>query len=567
MKMRNTPFHGASGYTGLKAHKLTFKTAVKKVMRHMPNNQFLVEMENMIRKIVREELERLIQQHHLSSPWSQIDRSCSETPSSRSRFKLRFINSPPPSIFTGAKIEAKNGSPLAIELVDAATNARVVSGPLSSSKVDFVPLNADFTEESWTVDLFKGYILKPREGKRPLLTGDVTLTLKNGVGVVSVAFTDNSIWSRCRMFRLGARLTGGGAVEARSEAFKCKDQRGESYKKHHPPYPGDEVWRLEKIAKDGASALRLAEREIYTVKDFRRFYAKDPNALYNILGVGGGGISKKIWESIVSHAMCCVLDETECYIYDAIAHDVSLVFNSVYEVTKVSIGGVLRNVDQLPSHLLNQLKREAYQNISSFRDGRTFADHPQRSLHYPQNPGFGGACPGFQQQMDFSGPSNSSMPVYFTGSSSTIQPEMLMSCENSTAKTFHIDQKFIPTFRNSFRANEYDMIHDELQSLVSRGYNKNNEDENGFAYHHHHEIPSNWSPGAAVWEQQEYNNLCVSVTGTEEAGMYNVRIANIGGSPRARWCKVKAAFKLRQVWRHTSARKRGKACKKPCLMY
>ncbi|WZZ74696.1 hypothetical protein YC2023_086066 [Brassica napus] len=566
MKMLDRPFHGASGYSGLKAHKLTFKTAVKKVMRHMSNNQIMVHMENMFRKIVREELERLTQQHHLSSSWSQIERPRSETPSSRTQFKLRFINSPPPSIFTGAKIEPKNGFPLAIELVEAATNARVVSGPLSSSRVDFVPLNADFTEESWTVDLFKRYILKPREGKRPLLTGDVTLTLKNGVGVVAIAFTDSSIWSRCRKFRLGARLTGDGAVEARSEAFKCKDQRGESYKKHHPPYPGDEVWRLEKIGKDGASALRLAEREIYTVKDFRRCYAKDPNELYNILAGVGGGISKKIWESIVSHAMCCVLDETECYVYDANGHDVSLVFNSVYEVTKVFIGGVLRNVDQLPSYQLDQLKHEAYQNIDCFRDGRTFADHPQRSLQCPQNPGFG---PGFQQHMDFqecSGPSDSSMHAYFTGSCSTSQPEMLMSLENSPASTFHIDPTFIPTFRNSFRASEHDMIHDELQCVVSRGHIRNNEDEDGFSYHHHHNMPSNLSPGAAVWEQQAYNNLCVSVSGTEEAG-YDVRIANIGGSPRARWCKVKAAFKLRQVWRHTSARKRGKACKKPCLLY
>lgn len=98
--------------------------------------------------------------------------------------------------------------------------------------------------------------------------------------------------------------------------------------------------------------------------------------------------------------MCCVLDETECYIYDATGHDVSLVFNSVYEVTKVFIGGVLRNVDQLPSYQLDQLKQEAYQNIDRFRDGRTFADHPQRSLQCPQNPGFG---PGFQRHMDFKG--------------------------------------------------------------------------------------------------------------------------------------------------------------------
>lgn len=90
-----------------------------------------------------------------------------------------------------------------------------------------MPLNGDFTEESWTVEGFKRNILKQREGKRPLLTGDITVTLKEGVGVIAgdVAFTDNSSWTRSRKFRLGARLTG--AVEARSEAFGCKDQRGE----------------------------------------------------------------------------------------------------------------------------------------------------------------------------------------------------------------------------------------------------------------------------------------------------------------------------------------------------
>lgn len=113
--------------------------------------------------------------------------------------------------------------------MDTATNSRVVSGPLSSSRVEIVPLNADFTEESWTVDVFKGYIEKQREGKRPLLTGDLTVALKDGVGVITgvVTFSDNSSWTRSKKFRLGAKLTGGGAVEARSEAFKVKDQRGE----------------------------------------------------------------------------------------------------------------------------------------------------------------------------------------------------------------------------------------------------------------------------------------------------------------------------------------------------
>uniref|UniRef100_A0A1J3CUQ4 Calmodulin-binding protein 60 G n=1 Tax=Noccaea caerulescens TaxID=107243 RepID=A0A1J3CUQ4_NOCCA len=571
MKMRNSPFHGARGYTGLRASNFTFKKAVKKVMRDRSNNQFMVQMENMVRRIFREEFDRRIQPY-LSSSWAQMEQPRSETPSSRSRFKLRFINSPPPSIFTGAKIETEDESPVAIELIDVTTNARVVSGPLSSSRLEIVPLNGDFTEERWNVDGFKRNILKQREGKRPLLTGDLTVTLKDGVGVIAgdVSFSDNSSWTRSRKFRLGARLTGGGAVEARSEAFGCKDQRGESYKKHHPPYPGDEVWRLEKIAKDGVSATRLGERKIYTVKDFRRGYAIAPNELYSILGVG---TSKRTWEAIVAHAMRCVLDETECYMYNANANGISLLFNSVYEVVKVYFGdGTVGNPDQLPTYQLEQLKLEAYQNLNRFRP---FTDpHPQRSLQCTQDPGFGIACPALQH-IDFqgnSGPSDSSMSVYFTAASSTVHPEMVMSFDNSPAATFHMDEFFLPSLGNSFRVNEHEPVHGESSRTgVTRGYIEKDEDcvhENTLAYQHHHDTRSNWSPGAADWEQQQmYNSFYFSVSGTEEAGTYDVRIGNTVGSPRARWCKVKAAFKLREVWRHTTARKRGKSCKKPCLPY
>ncbi|CAH8360257.1 unnamed protein product [Eruca vesicaria subsp. sativa] len=463
---------------------------------------------------------------------------------------MRFINSPPSTIFTGAKIEAKNRSPITLELVDVATNSRVVSGPFSSSRVEIVPLDADFTEESWSVDVFKGYIVTQRKGKRPLLTGDLTVTLKDGVGVINgvVTFSDNSSWTRSKKFRLGARLTGGGAVEGRSDAFKVKDQRGESYKKHHPPYPGDEVWRLERIAKVGVSTKRLAEHNIITVKDFLRWNTVDSDALYNLLGgehILVGGISKKTFEAIVSHAKQCVLDEAECYIYNATtALGVSLIFNSVYEVIKVCFSdGTFRNPDQLPTYQLYELKREAYQNIIQFR---SFLEHPQRSLQCTQNPGFEIAYPGLQHNN-------------FQASNSTLQPEMLMNFENSSRATtsYHIDGKFLQ--RNSFRASEHDQVHSDC----IKNY------ENTSACHQHHDFPLNWSPGAADWEQQMNNSFCVSVSGTEEAGTYDVHIANINvGSPRARWCKVKAAFKIREVWKLTTARKRsGKACKKPCLPY
>lgn len=40
------------------------------------------------------------------------------------------------------------------------------------------------------------------------------------------------------------------------------------YKKHHPPSLSDEVWRLEKIGKDGAFHKRLSLEKIETVEDF-----------------------------------------------------------------------------------------------------------------------------------------------------------------------------------------------------------------------------------------------------------------------------------------------------------
>jgi hypothetical protein len=40
------------------------------------------------------------------------------------------------------------------------------------------------------------------------------------------------------------------------------------YKKHHPPVLEDEVWRLEKIGKEGAFHKRLNKEKIVTVKDF-----------------------------------------------------------------------------------------------------------------------------------------------------------------------------------------------------------------------------------------------------------------------------------------------------------
>lgn len=54
------------------------------------------------------------------------------------------------------------------------------------------------------------------------------------------------------------------------------------YKKHYPPRLGDEIWRLEKIAKDGAFHKRLSEHGINSVRDLLQSYVKDQLSLRNV---------------------------------------------------------------------------------------------------------------------------------------------------------------------------------------------------------------------------------------------------------------------------------------------
>ena len=54
------------------------------------------------------------------------------------------------------------------------------------------------------------------------------------------------------------------------------------YKKHYPPALNDEVWRLEKIGKDGAFHKRLNKAGVVTVEHFLRFVIRDPQRLRNV---------------------------------------------------------------------------------------------------------------------------------------------------------------------------------------------------------------------------------------------------------------------------------------------
>jgi hypothetical protein len=76
--------------------------------------------------------------------------------------------------------------------------------------------------------------VKERAGKRPLLGGEMNITMRDGIAPIGdIEFTDNSSWIRSRKFRVAVKVSHYGSnqivriQEAMTEAFVVKDHRGE----------------------------------------------------------------------------------------------------------------------------------------------------------------------------------------------------------------------------------------------------------------------------------------------------------------------------------------------------
>ncbi|XP_057537200.1 calmodulin-binding protein 60 C-like [Amaranthus tricolor] len=329
-------------------------------------------LEPILRRVVSEEVERALAKlgparlvgNGRSSP-KRI-----EAPDGRN-LQLHFRTKLSLPLFTGGKVEGEQGAAIHIVLIDANTGELVTTGPESSAKLDIVVLEGDFNDEddaNWTEEDFDSHVVKEREGKRPLLTGDVQVTLKEGVGTLGeLTFTDNSSWIRSRQFRLGLKIAAGYCDnlrirEAKTEAFTVKDHRGELYKKHYPPALNDEVWRLEKIGKDGAFHKRLNKAGVVTVEHFLRFVIRDPQRLRNILG---SGMSNKMWDALVEHAKTCVLGGKLYIYYPDGPQGVGVIFNSIYEFSGLIAGGQYYSTDSLSDTqkvYADTLIKKAYEN-------------------------------------------------------------------------------------------------------------------------------------------------------------------------------------------------------------
>ncbi|XP_073002759.1 calmodulin-binding protein 60 C-like isoform X2 [Typha latifolia] len=288
----------------------SFSLVIKEVMITETARKISSMLEPKLRILVKDELERAFDRYfsQLSHRPTQLRiKEIESTPN----LMLAFVNLPSEVVFTGNRIVDSKNKSLQIQLMynEAGDSSTMYSGP--PSKVEIVVLDGDFDpkdHQNWSSDEFDSKIVKPREGKRPLLVGkSIAVTLNTtSVSVEDIMFTDNSSWIRSGRFCLGARVCEGPRMkEAVTKSFTVKDQRGESYMKHYPPSPSDDVWRLMNISKGGKIHKRLEEARIQTVDDFLNLSISNRHRLRKILRM-----SDKAFEKTLEHATTCTIGET-----------------------------------------------------------------------------------------------------------------------------------------------------------------------------------------------------------------------------------------------------------------
>ncbi|GAU11437.1 hypothetical protein TSUD_344280 [Trifolium subterraneum] len=333
------------------------------------NSNGSIYLENFIRELVRDVVERKVQEHiHSSEKVNDAGIISGARP-----LELCFINNHklPDTVFTKSSIISKD-EPLQIALVDVRSKSIVNEGSLSSTKIEICALDGEFGScgsDDWTETQFKDNILRERDGKEPLLVGNHRIiTLENGVASISkIMFTDNSKWLRSKKFRLGVKAIQNGEKikEGRSQPFRVKDNRGEAYKKHYPPYLNDDVWRLEKIAKDGEFHKRLSNHGIHTVKDLLKLLIINESSLHKMFGK----IPKKSWLAVIEHAKSCVVNDYKLYSYSYWIHGqlIMLIFNAIYELVGVTNDAQNYYLPEtlIPSlkNIVEKAKQDAYKNL------------------------------------------------------------------------------------------------------------------------------------------------------------------------------------------------------------
>lgn len=381
----SNPDTNQPNYKRMRSTTPSFASVIKEAMKANFLENLSSALEPMLRRVIPEELENGLRRYSC--------RSLTRSPSLRikalepSNLRLIFNKKLSQPIFTGSKVVAggDDGQSLQILLVDTSGEGIVPMTLPYPIKVELVVLNGDFpsgdTESNWSREEFDKHVVKERTGKRPLLTGELNFTMRDGVvSVGEIEFTDNSSWIRSRKFRIGAKVVQIGnnqttvrITEAVTESFVVKDHRGELYKKHYPPALGDEVWRLEKIGKDGPFRKKLSSKGINTVQDFLKLATIDTPQIRTILGTG---MSDKMWEVTYKHAKTC---EMGSKLFMARGPNYNLILTPICQVVRAVIDGQIyptRDLTGIQKANIQNLVKEAYGNWSSLEEVDGLVNEP-----------------------------------------------------------------------------------------------------------------------------------------------------------------------------------------------
>lgn len=392
---------------------------------------------NMVQRVVSEEVEKAISRHFnaaaapprlLAVGWHQ-----------RPRYQLMFLNGLKP-VYTMMKLEAKDGSALKVAIVENLDNdqTRIVRfGHLSSVRVEVVVLHGNFnakSEECWTPEEFDKHIVCGREKSAKLLNGDLTLKLSGGEAFLDNAnFTDNSSFTSTKKFRLGLRLvnaSGERVLEGITEPFRVKERRVEGFEKHYPPLLGDEVWRLEKIARNGAYHQALSNSGIETVQELLQSYIKNEEMLKQTFTK----MSQAAWKAIIGHAMTCEVGD-DLYLCEIKENNMGLFFDAILRLVGVKFGDRYKPLDQLhqvEKNVVQTLKQVAYENMKDIQYDHKMINHCPIPLHRFHTKGASGLSNVLQNQQILNYGQYSRFPGEISSSQGFESTERFCSSQQAT---------------------------------------------------------------------------------------------------------------------------------------
>ncbi|KZV39685.1 hypothetical protein F511_22710 [Dorcoceras hygrometricum] len=303
---------------------------------------------SLIRNVVKEEIQsavmNLVNGNHAHEP----------TISTESRsLQLKFLDEVSLPVLTGKEIEGIGGT-MRLAVVDSETEHIVNSGPEASAKVEILLLKADDDDNNghnWSTEDFNNKIIMESDKEKPHVAKGTYVCLKEGVCILSdVKLGHGSSWKKRCLCRLGARVVGnsnGSRVkEAWTESFMVEDRRGKLYAKHYPPALSDDIWRLEKIGKDGERCKRLYKENILTVQDFLFALSADPQKLKSLFR------GPTEWKAAVVHARTCNIDDKKIYLYTSPQFNFYVAFDAVARLM-----GIVRDSHYVQLDNLSEVER------------------------------------------------------------------------------------------------------------------------------------------------------------------------------------------------------------------